>query len=308
METVIQMRNLTKILKGRRVVDNLSLEVYRGDVFGFLGPNGAGKTMTIRLLLGLIRPLGGEIIICGSNLLKNFAATIKSVGAIIEQPRFYNYLTGRQNLQVLARMSDPRTAFSGHLEEVIELVGLRNRIDSKVGTYSLGMKQRLGIAQSLLHRPDVVIYDEPTNGLDPQGMKEVRDLIRRLSTEQGITVFVSTHLLSEVEQICNRVAVINRGRLLTQGYVNELLVQARDVILEIKVDRPAEALSLLEKEQLAREVNMDGELLLVRAGNEKVPEINKFLMEKGFKLYSTRPRRNSLEEFYLQLTGGEEIA
>lgn len=306
METVIRTEGLTKSIKGRRVVDGLSLEVYRGDVFGFLGPNGAGKTMTIRLLLGLIRPGSGRIVICGFDLEQNFTSAIRQVGAIIEQPRLYNYLTGRQNLELLGRMGG--VTERKRLDEVVDLVGLQNRIGSKVSTYSLGMKQRLGIAQSLLHRPDVVIYDEPTNGLDPQGMKEVREMILRLSIEQGMTVFVSTHLLFEVEMMCNRVGVISRGRLLKQGYVKDLLSEAREVVLEVRVDRTADAAAALERSQLARAVSSENGLLLVTAGQEKIPEINRFLVQEGFALFSSSPRRGSLEELYLQLTGGEEIA
>jgi ABC-2 type transport system ATP-binding protein len=306
LTVVLETKDLTKTLRGRRVVNSLNLEVNRGDVFGFLGPNGAGKTMTIRLMLGLIRPDSGRIFICGKDLEKNYPEAISQVGAIVEQPSFLNYLTGRQNLDIFAAMSGG--VEDRRVEEVIDLVGMRNRIDSKVGTYSLGMKQRLGIAQSLLHRPQVVIYDEPTNGLDPQGMKEVRELIQSLAAEENLTVFVSTHLLYEVELMCNRVAVINRGTLLRQGHVKELLNEIAEDMLELQVDRPEAALEALHNSGLVREAWIKEELLLARIETGASPQVNRLLVNSGFELFSSTLRHGSLEELYLKLTGGEEIA
>ena len=210
-EKIIEIKGLTKKFKDVKAVDELSLNVNKGDIFGFLGPNGAGKSTTIRMLLTLIRPNEGTIRIFGKPLNEERAIILKDVGAIVEKPDFYNYLSAYKNLEILGRISG-REISSNRIMEILEIVGLKERSTSKVKTYSHGMKQRLGIAQALLHDPELIILDEPTTGLDPQGMKEIRDLVIHLRDEKNKTIFLSSHLLSEVEQIANRMIIINKGK------------------------------------------------------------------------------------------------
>jgi len=225
-ETVIRLRHLTKDYGSLRAVDDLNLEVYSGECFGFLGPNGAGKTTTIGMMLGLVHPTAGSVEILGQPVTPGRTEALRKVGALVGTPGFYPYLSARQHLRLLARMYDQVT--STRVDDVLTLVGLAADADRPVGTYSTGMKQRLGLAAALLHEPPLLILDEPTNGLDPLGMAEIRVLLRRL-VDQGTTVFLSSHLLHEVEQICDRVAILHQGRLLALGAVSELLQESRDL-------------------------------------------------------------------------------
>jgi ABC-2 type transport system ATP-binding protein len=228
--TLLETRNLTKSFRGRKIIDNLNLKVMKGDVYGFLGRNGQGKTTTIRLMTGLIFPDSGEVVINGCNLRTDFKRAISQIGAIVESPTFYDYLSGYENLSLMANLV-PGISKS-RINEVLEIVGLRNRAKDKVRTYSLGMKQRLGIANALLNNPQLIIFDEPTNGLDPQGMKEIREMIVQLSSEKNITFFISSHLLHEIQQFCNRIGIINDGKLLVEGNVNELVGNSNENSLE----------------------------------------------------------------------------
>ena len=222
---IIEIKDLTKKFKDVKAVDELSLNVNKGDIFGFLGPNGAGKSTTIRMLLTLIRPNTGTIRLFNKSLNEERALILRDVGAIVEKPDFYNYLSAYKNLEILGCISG-RKVSSNRIMEILETVGLKERRTSKVKTYSHGMKQRLGIAQALLHDPELIILDEPTTGLDPQGMKEIRDLIIHLRDEKNKTIFLSSHLLSEVEQIANRMIIINKGKTVVEGYVQDLLNSA----------------------------------------------------------------------------------
>src|SRR3954470_2691442 len=219
MTGIVKLNNVTKIIKGRTIIDSISFEVHKGEIFGFLGPNGAGKTTTIRMIVGLISISSGDIEIDGKSIKKDFEQAIKHVGAIVENPEMYKFLTGYQNLVHYARMI-PGVS-KERIDEVVRLVMLENRIDDKVKTYSLGMRQRLGIAQALLHKPSVLILDEPTNGLDPAGIRELRDYLRRLTRDEGISVVVSSHLLSEMELMCDRVAIIQNGKLIDVRLIRE---------------------------------------------------------------------------------------
>jgi len=243
-DKVIEVRGLTKDFKEIRAVDSLSVNVYRGDVFGFLGPNGAGKSTTIRMLLTLIRPKEGSIKIFGKSLMEDRNDILKDIGAIIENPAFYNYLSAYKNLEILSRMSG-REISSNKIMETLETVGLKERSASKVKTYSHGMKQRLGIAQALLHDPELIILDEPTTGLDPQGMKEIRDLINYLCKEKNKTIFLSSHILYEVEQVANRMIIINKGKTVVEGKVQELLDSA-EMKVTIEVDDAEAAWQLIK--------------------------------------------------------------
>lgn len=206
MKTIAQLQNVTKVIKGKKIIDSLSFEVNEGEVFGFLGPNGAGKTTTIRMIVGLMKITEGDVLISGKSIQKDFAEAINEVGAIVENPELYKFLSGYQNLKHFARMHKGIT--EERIKEVVELVGLTSRINDKVKTYSLGMRQRLGIAQCLLHKPKLLILDEPTNGLDPAGIREIRAYIRKLAAEEGMAVIVSSHLLSEMEMMCDRIAIL----------------------------------------------------------------------------------------------------
>lgn len=297
-QVVLETNQLTKRYRRRLIVDQLSLAVERGDIFGFLGQNGAGKSTTIRMSLGLVRPSSGQVRILGHEMSRHPQRALKRVGAIIEAPAFYENFSARQNLRMLAAMSGG--AAPERVEQVLELVGLRERARDPVRIYSHGMRQRLGIAQALLPKPEFVILDEPTDGLDPQGLAETRDLIRRLRDELGLTIMLSSHLLHEVEQICNRVAIIEKGRLVYQGPVAELVAQGQST--KLKVDRLDEAFELLSKDaRLAVSRNGDDSLYL-KIDGEQIPSVNAVLVEQGFKVMELSPHRESLEEVFLRLT------
>ncbi len=297
-EAVLQTGDLTKIYRRRTVVDRLSLTVERGDIFGFLGQNGAGKSTTIRMALGLVRPTSGRVSVLGFDMARRPLRALRRVGAIVETPAFYDNFSGRENLRMLAAMSGG--AETKRIESVLDLVSLRQRANDPVRVYSHGMRQRLGIAQALLPNPELIILDEPTDGLDPQGLFEVRALIRRLRDELGLTIVLSSHLLHEVEQICNRVAIIDAGRLLYQGETAALISRHR--VVRLKVNRIDEALELLAGQpDLAVGRNGD-ESLHLEISEEDVPPLVSLLVEKGFEIREISPERQTLEQVFLSLT------
>ena len=297
-ELVLQTQDLTKTYRKRTVVDRLSLSVERGDIFGFLGQNGAGKSTTIRMVLGLVRPTSGNVHVLGSDMARRPLRALRRVGAIVETPAFYDNFSGRENLRMLAAMSGG--AEQKRIESVLDLVSLRKRANDPVRVYSHGMRQRLGIAQALLPNPELIFLDEPTDGLDPQGLFEVRSLIRRLRDELGLTVVLSSHLLYEVEQICNRVAIIDAGRLLYQGATADLIQQHR--VVRVKVNRLDEALALLATQKdLAVRRNGD-ESLHLEIREEEIPPIVSLLVENGFEIREVAPERQTLEQAFLRLT------
>ncbi|HEV8138985.1 MAG TPA: ABC transporter ATP-binding protein [Pyrinomonadaceae bacterium] len=297
-QLALQADALTRKYQRRLVVDHLSLSVERGDVFGFLGQNGAGKSTTIRMALGLVRPTSGRIEILGHDMARRPRAALKRVGAIIEAPAFYENFSGQQNLRMLAAMSGGATPRA--IEGVLELVGLRERARDPVRVYSHGMRQRLGIAQALLPNPELIILDEPTDGLDPQGLAEVRDLIGRLRDERRLTIVLSSHLLHEVEQVCNRVAIIDDGRLLYEGSVQELVAAGQRI--RLKTDRVTDAFNLLANDQQLA-VNRNGDqCLYLQVSDEEIPDINALLVRHGFRVTEISAQRESLEEVFLRLT------
>jgi ABC-2 type transport system ATP-binding protein len=234
MHSVLKTINLTKHFGKRKVVDNISLETYAGEVFGFLGPNGAGKTTTIKMIFGLLKQDSGEIYINGINTQHDFEAAMAGIGGIVENPEMYNYLSGLQNLQQYQRIRDGIT--DERVAEVVRMVGLEKRVKEKVKKYSLGMKQRLGVAQAIMHRPRVLILDEPTNGLDPAGIKDLRDMLKHLAHEQGIGVFVSSHLLSEMQQMCDRVGIIANGRLVDVRSIGSTGENLEEIFLKLTAE------------------------------------------------------------------------
>lgn len=296
-EVVLEVRGLSKRYGRRRVVDNVCLEVRRGDVFGFLGPNGAGKSTTIRMMTGLVRPEAGTISLFGYDLLRAHDQALARVGALVEAPALYSHLTGDQNLALLASLSGG--ASPERRREVLRWVGLEGREHDKVRTYSHGMKQRLALAVALVPHPELVILDEPTSGLDPGGMVEMRHLIRRLSVEQGITIFLSSHLLNEVEQVCNRVAVIDQGRVRAQGEVKDLLAPGQRLRIEAT---PAEvARNILSRlPQVKHWTEADGSFH-VTAPPDTAAEINAALVHGGCQVSALIPARQTLEAFFLEL-------
>jgi len=301
-DKVIEVKGLYKKFKSIVAVDNIDLNVYRGDVFGFLGPNGAGKSTTIRMLLSLIKPNSGSIKIFGLPLEKNRIEILKKIGAIVEKPDFYLYLTAYKNLEILGKLSGADTS-KKKIMELLELVGLEKRYNSKVKTFSHGMKQRLGLAQALLHDPELIILDEPTTGLDPQGMKEIRELIVYLSKEKNKTIFLSSHILREVELIATRMIIINKGKTQVEGTVEELL-NADLMSVSFEVDDVNKAIELINNSQwknfykstFKNEINFEMK-------KENVAELNKFLNDKNVFVSAVVPVR-SLEDYFLKITEG----
>lgn len=299
-EKIVEIQALTKEFKDVKAVDSLSLNVFKGDVFGFLGPNGAGKSTTIRMLLTLIKPNSGSIKIFGKSLNKERALILRDVGAIVEKPDFYNYLSAYKNLEILSRISG-RKIPSNRIMEILETVGLKERKDSKVKTYSHGMKQRLGIAQALLHDPELIILDEPTTGLDPQGMKEIRDLILHLRDEKKKTIFLSSHILSEVEQVANRMIIINKGKTIVEGYVQDLL-DSSQLKVTFEVDEISMAKELINKsEWLDKLDNTIANKMIFNLVPEETSRLNKYFIENSISVSAVIPTR-SLEEYFLKIT------
>lgn len=297
-DLVVETRGLTKRYGSVLAVDNLSLEVPKGGVFGLLGPNGSGKTTTLGMLLGLVRPTAGSIRLFDSDGTAPHDASLRRVGAMVETPTFYPYLSGRANLryfQGIAGRDDPT-----EVDRLLDQVGLSGRADSKYSTYSLGMKQRLGIAYGLLGDPELLFLDEPTNGLDPAGMAEVRDLIRDLGIA-GHTVLLSSHLLHEVEQVCQHVAILSRGRLIAQGSVRELLsVEGYMRLNTTDNDKAAKIVASLD---WVTDVRSDDEALVVTAPPEHSWELTAALSEHGVYVSEMAHSRVSLEQYFLDLTG-----
>ena len=301
-DTVLRTIELTKRYKNRLAVDHLNIEVRRGDVFGFLGPNGAGKSTTIRMILHLVFPTEGDVEIFGVSLKKARHKALAKVGAVVEKPAFYNHLSALRNLEILGGLQKPVTR--RQIMEQLERVGLADRANDPVKTYSHGMNQRLGLALILLNEPELVILDEPTTGLDPQGMKEVRELIQELARERGVTIFLSSHLLYEVELIATRMAIIHQGRLRVEGSVQDLLKQGQSSVL-VKTDRPEEALRFLKTNEAYRSAAIHSDGINVELDLERIPELNRQLVNAGFNVNGLIPQR-TLETYFLNLIEGRE--
>lgn len=300
MEQMLLLKNVAKRFGKIEAVKNVNLSVYRGDIYGFLGPNGSGKSTTIRMLLGLISPDHGEIQLFGNTLTKKRNQILSKIGALIERPDFYNYLTAYQNLELLAAYSGLKPE-KKRLFNLLEMVDLHQRHDSKVKTFSQGMKQRLGIAQALLHDPDLIILDEPVNGLDPQGIKDIRNLILRLNRDFNKTLIVSSHILREMELIANRMIVISKGEVVVEGEVQTLLSQGKQQL--VIVASPVEK-ALLTLRKLYPESNFTTNKLNeieVAMNHSEIPAINKVLVENEVLVYQLNAR-NSLEDYFLQHT------
>lgn len=307
---VLAVRNVKKKIKNRWIIKGVSFDVRAGEIFGFLGPNGAGKTTTIRMLVNLIRPTEGTITLCGHDVQREHNEALRYVGCIVENPELYPYLSGWENLEHFARMIPGVT--ESRIREVVGIVGMEARIRDKVKTYSLGMRQRLGIAQALLGRPKLLILDEPTNGLDPQGIKEMRDFIRRLAGG-GLSLFVSSHLLSEIQQLCDRVAIISHGEVIYTGEVDRLISEAeRTVLWRLEPYERGEAIlrETAGVEVLPAAADADGEAprgILTQMDESLIPDVNRRLVEAGVRLYGVEQKSPTLEDLFLRMTEGETI-
>jgi ABC-2 type transport system ATP-binding protein len=334
--SVVQLRHVTKRIGSKTIVDRLSFDVHPGEIFGFLGPNGAGKTTTIRMIVGLMSMSEGEILVNNLSVKTQFEKAMMHVGAIVENPEFYKFLSGYQNLQHFARMIPGVT--EERLQEVVALVKLDHRIYDKVKTYSLGMRQRLGVAQAILHRPSVLILDEPTNGLDPEGIRELRDYLRQLSRDEGLAVIVSSHLLSEMELMCDRVAIIQNGKLLDVRSFKDMQTEPGRAEVEFDVDRldaAAEAAagflgeqavlhhksSTTEPSSVPTDAGLSATSVAVVAteqaggtltvslngGRDEIAELNARLVNAGVRVYGIRTHSKSLEDQFLEVTRGNQI-
>lgn len=298
-ETILETQGLSKKFGSRWAVKDLNLDVRAGEIFGFLGPNGAGKSTTIRMILTLLLPTSGNVKIFGKEVRDNRRSILSRVCGIVEKPDFYLFLSAFKNLELLGSLS--RRISRNEIFDALEIVGLKSRADDKVKTFSHGMKQRLGIAQAILTRPDLVILDEPTSGLDPQGMKEVRELVLKLSREHGTTIFLSSHLLTEVEAVAQRMAVLNHGELIAQGAVSELMNNGSSYysILASPLDK---AMELLRRTDWV-EIVATGNGVDVRIDSNRAAELNRLLVTSGIEVSSFASKR-SLEDYFLQITEG----
>jgi ABC-2 type transport system ATP-binding protein len=306
-EPIISLKNVYKRIGRTTIIDDLTFDVPQGEIFGFLGPNGAGKTTTIRMLVGLISITKGEILIKGKNIKTEFEQAIRHVGAIVENPEMYKYLSGYQNLVHFARMVPGVT--KERIDEVVSLVKLEKHIHEKVKKYSLGMRQRLGVAQALLHRPALLILDEPTNGLDPEGIHELRDYLQHMTRTEGMTVIISSHLLSEMELMCDRVAILQHGKLIDVIPVQQF-AQGNDQVQKylFQAHSPEQALITLRQMDGVHKVTLTQKgLVEVTTERECVPDILAGLLQNNIRIYGVQMVYKSLEERFLDITGGKQI-
>lgn len=300
MGVVLSIENVTKIINHKTIIDDISLTVEEGEVFGFLGPNGAGKTTTIRMIVGLMKITRGDIVICGNSVKTNFKDAAMQIGAIVENPEMYKHLSGYQNLLQYARMHKQVT--EEKIKEVIELSGLTARINDKVKTYSLGMRQRLGIAQCLMHEPKLLILDEPTNGLDPAGIREIREHLRYLTKEKKMSVIVSSHLLAEMEMMCDRIAIIHHGKIIDVHDINTSITDDKIKHFIETSELGTASIWLNEKWQVSYQTGG----FTVQATKAEIAVILKKLIESEISVYGTKQLTKTLEDRFLEVTSTSE--
>jgi len=294
----IETRDLSKTFDSRIAVDRLSLQVQAGDVFGFLGENGAGKSTTIRMLLGLVKPSSGQVSLLGYDVPQHRQQALRKVGAIVDAPAFYDNLTGLENLRIFSGLTGQ--VASHRYREVLGWVNLAGRENDKVRVYSHGMRQRLGLAQALLPQPELLILDEPTDGLDPQGIREIRQLLVDLAQQHGLTIFLSSHLLHEVERICNRIAIIDEGRMLYQGTVRSLVEP--DLQFKIRTDRTEQAFQFLSEGLKLSVFRNEKDHLYLKISETDIAAVNNSLVSQGFQVFEISRHASSLEDIYFRLT------
>ena len=304
MSEVLRLENVCKSFGHRPVVKNVSFAVGEGEIFGFLGPNGAGKTTTIKMVLGLLAADSGTILVNGHDIENDFEAAMSGISGIVENPDMYGYLSGYDNLMIQARAcgADPR-----RIDEVVTLVGMQMRIKEKFKSYSLGMKQRLGVAQALLHNPKIMILDEPTNGLDPAGIKEFRDLLRGLAHTRGLSVLVSSHILQEMQLMCDTVGIINNGELLRVGTIEELSRLNTGNIYRYSLRPMEDAVRLAQQHLSDRLVGVGPDFIDLHIAEEEVGNVNCRFMENGITIYGLAAQGNSLEQIFMSITGGGNV-
>lgn len=295
---LIRTDNLTKEYKGRKAVDNLNITVYEGNVYGFLGPNGAGKSTTIKSILGLIKPTSGSIMVNGYDVTKKREKALLKIGAMVEAPCFYRGLTGYKNLVLTANLFGLPES---RVDEVLEMVRMTDAKDKKVSNYSLGMKQRLGIARAFINKPNMVILDEPTNGLDPHGIKEIRELIKSLSDEYNVTFLISSHILSEIQAVCDRIGIIEKGKLKVQGYVNDLIGSDNETIEIFTVEKEKTSRLIKSMELKCSIENFEGGIK-VKTKKGSFQSINKLLIMNNVNVSNITSKEESLEDYFLNMT------
>lgn len=300
-ESILHVSQLTKTIKKTPIIHDVSFDIQEGEILGFLGPNGSGKTTTLRMVVGLIRPTSGDIHICGYSLKKDYIKAMRNVGCIIEGPDLYGYMSGYKNLELLGSMSENVT--KADIDEAVALVGMENRIHDKVDVYSMGMKQRIGLAQALIHKPRLLILDEPTNGLDPQGIHEFREIVKKLAKDKGISVLISSHLISEVQLMCDRVSIINKGRIIKNASIEEML-STGEVIWTL--DDPVKGQAILENTfKLSSTIDQRG--LRTTIDISRLPDINRTFFAAGLEISFVDNKKQTLEDLFLSLTHEEKI-
>lgn len=302
MEYIVQTENLSKSFGKEQAVSNINLKIRKGEIYGFLGPNGAGKTTTIRMLLGLMKPSSGTIKIFQKDVTKERINILAKVGSLVENPSYYPHLTAYENLEALRKvLGVPKS----RIDEVLAIVRLKDAANKKVKGFSLGMKQRLGIAASLLHNPELLILDEPTNGLDPSGIIEIRNLIKRLPTEFGMTIIISSHLLSEIDQMATQVGIVSKGKMIFQDSIEAMRKSAQPKVF-IKVSDAEKGWRSLVAHGIKAE-HKDGLISLDECSDEKVAHIVQILVQEGILVYRVEEEKRSLEDIFLQMTTGEQL-
>lgn len=300
-QAILALSDVTKKIKSKEIIKGISFEVQAGEVLGFLGPNGAGKSTTLRMIVGLSKPTSGQIMIGGYDITKHYVQAMSQVGCIIEGPDLYNNISGYKNMEMLASMSRGVTAKD--IMDAVELVGMTQRIHDKVGIYSMGMKQRLGLAQALIHRPSLLILDEPTNGLDPQGIHEFREIIKNLAEEKNISVVISSHLISEVQLMCDNVSIIHKGLIIKNANVDDLLTTGE---VQWTLERPEEAMVILRDRFQINSRLVKGQLEAI-IEVEKLPAINQTFFQEGIPITYVSTKNKTLEELFLGLTEDQKI-
>lgn len=302
MEYIVQTENLSKSFGKEQAVSNINLKIRKGEIYGFLGPNGAGKTTTIRMLLGLMKPSSGTIKIFQKDVTKDRINILAKVGSLVENPSYYPHLTAYENLEALRKiLGVPKS----RIDEVLAIVRLKDAANKKVKGFSLGMKQRLGIAASLLHNPELLILDEPTNGLDPSGIIEIRNLIKRLPTEYGMTIIISSHLLSEIDQMATQVGIVSKGKMIFQDSIEAMRKSAQPKVF-IKVSDAEKGWRSLVAHGIKAE-HKEGLISLDECSDEKVAHIVQILVQEGILVYRVEEEKRSLEDIFLQMTTGEQL-
>lgn len=300
MDNILEIKNVSKKIGKKKILKDISLEVKEGEIFGFVGPNGAGKTTLIKTMLGLYAQDSGTIKIGGYDIKKDFEKAMENIGAIIENPEMYDYLSGKDNLSLYSMIG--KSADDEYQKKIVKTVKLEERIKNKVKTYSLGMRQRLGVAQALIGRPKLLVLDEPTNGLDPLGIKELRELLKTISKENNIAVFVSSHILSEIELMCDRIAIIDNGEIIEVKDLNNKQNDEKDISISFEVGKVEKAKDCLKDNNFVSEINQDK--LQISTIRENIPIINKILVENNIEVYEIKQISKTLEDEFIEKTKG----